>query len=232
MGAIATIRPMADQDANQGSNPPQGDPPPQQSGQDPATFTQKFSHSPVAARVPERIARGVFSSGVCIQDTPTEFVLDFLQALSKPAAVVSRIVVAPPVMGGLIQTLRNGLNQYSQNFGAPAPLPRPPQNRPPTIQEIYETFKLPEELYSGIYSNSFLINFDPAQFVIDFITGFYPTASVSARVYLSAQQVPRVLDAMGGAMQQHIARYHQQQPPPQQHQQNPPPGPPSPPSQS
>jgi len=207
---------MADQDPNQNPNPPQGDP--QQSGQDPATFSQKFSHAPVAARVPERVARGVFSTGVCIQDTPTEFILDFLQALSKPSAVVSRVVLAPPVMAGLINTLRDALQRYTQAFGAPAPMPKPPQNRPPTIQEIYEHFKLPEEMYSGTYANSFVVTNDPAEFGIDFITGFYPTAAVSSRIYLSAQQIPRVLDTLGAAMQQHQVRYHgappQQQPPP------------------
>lgn len=203
----------------QQSNPfPQGDPNPQQSGQDPGTFSQKFSHAPVAARVPERVARGVFSTGVCIQDTPTEFILDFLQALSRPTAVVARVILAPAAMAGFINTLRDSLNRYAQAFGPPTPLPKPPQNRPPSIQEIYEHFKLPEEMYSGVYANSFVVANDPAEFAIDFITGFYPTAAVSCRVYLAAQQLPRVLDTLGAAMQQHAMRYQQQQqpPPPQQ----------------
>jgi hypothetical protein len=204
---------MGDQQPNPFS---QGDPSPQQSGQDPATFSQKFSHAPVAARVPERIARGVFSTGVCIQDTPTEFILDFLQALARPTAVVARVVIAPPVMGAFINTLRDSLQRFAQAFGPPAPLPKPPQNKPPTIQEIYEHFKLPEEMYSGVYANSFMVTNDPAEFAVDFITGFYPTAAVSCRVYLSAQQLPRVLDTLGAAMQQHQIRYHGQQPPPQQ----------------
>jgi len=66
-----------------------------------------------------------------------------------------------------------------------------------------------------------MISSSPSEFSIDFITGFYPTASVSNRIYLSAQQFPRVLETLGAALQQHQVRYQQQ--PPQQQQPPPPP---------
>ena len=197
----------------------QGDPLPPP-GQDPATYSQRFNHAPVAARVPERVARGVFSTGVCIQDTPSEFILDFLQALSHPRAVTARVVLSPLAMMSFVNAMRDGLQRYTQTFGPPAPLPKPPPQRPPTIQEIYEQFKLPEEMYSGSYANTFMISSSPSEFSIDFITGFYPTASVSNRIYLSAQQFPRVLETLGAALQQHQVRYQQQ---PLQQQQPPPP---------
>ncbi len=207
---------MSDNPQNPG---PEGNGPPQPVGSDPATYSQKFSHAPVAARVPEKVGRGVFSTGVCIQDTPTEFILDFLQALARPTGVVARVVLTPPVMAGLVGRMRESLNAYIQTFGPPQPLPKPPPNQPkPSIQDIYEQFKLPEEMYSGSYANSFLIAYGPAEFCFDFITGFYPTASVSTRAYLSAQQIPRMLDTLSMALQQHYQRYHQpggpQQPPP------------------
>ena len=92
------------------------------------------------------------------------------------------MVLTPPVMAGLVGRLHETLSSYIQNFGAPQPLPKPPPNQPkPSIQDIYEQFKLPEEMYSGSYANSFLIAFGPAEFCFDFITGFFPTASVSTR---------------------------------------------------
>ena len=204
---------MADEPQNPG--PFFGGQPAQPAG-DQGTFSQKFSHNPVAARVPERVARGVFSTGVCVQEGVGEFVLDFLQALSRPPAIVARVVLAPGVMLGLVNSLRENLNRYTQTFGPPAPLPKPPTAHTPSIQEIYEHFKLPEELYSGSYANSFIIAHGPAEFVIDFITGFYPTAAVSCRTYVSAQQIPRVLDTLGKSFQQHQARLQAltQQPPP------------------
>lgn len=203
---------MSDLPQNPG---PEGQP--AQPAGDPATYSQKFSHAPVAARVPEKVGKGVFSTGICIQDTPTEFIVDFLQSLSRPAAIVARVIITPPVMGGFVQSLRENLNRYIQSFGAPTPLPKPPPNQPkPSIQEIYEHFKMPEDLYSGSYANSFLIAHGPSEFCFDFITGFFPTAAVSCRAYLSAQQIPRMLDTLNMAFIQHQQRYanfYQGQPP-------------------
>src|SRR5206468_2803295 len=66
--------------------PPAGDPTPpgdQTPGNKPpfsdAPVVQPYSHQPVSARVPERVARGVYSAGQIILDSPKEFVIDFLQ---------------------------------------------------------------------------------------------------------------------------------------------------------
>src|SRR5579864_3649826 len=125
-------------------------------------FSQPFQNQPVAARVPEKNAKGVFTTGVLVQDGPHEFVLDFLQALTRPPQIATRVIIAPGVMGALVNTLQDNLNRYIQTFGPPAPLPRPPQpQRRPSIQEIYEQFKLPEEMWSGVYANSVLIGHAP-----------------------------------------------------------------------
>lgn len=199
-------------------------------------YSQQISHSPVSARVPERVVRGVLTTGVIVLDSPNEFVLDFLQSLSRPPQIVARVVLPPNVMFSFVSSLRENLNTFAQRFGAPQPLPKPQQPNRPTIQELYEHFKLPDDLLSGSYANSVLIGHSPSEFVFDFITGFYPTAAVSARVYLAAQQAPRVLDTMTAALGTFQRRFQPQPPPqpPQQHQPppaNPDPNAPPPPQQ-
>ena len=189
-----------------------------------AVFSQPFHNQPVAARVPEKLAKGTFTTGVLVHDGPNEFVLDFLQTLSRPPQITSRVILPPNVMVALVNTLADNLNKYVQVYGPPAPLPRPPQpQRRPSIQEIYENFKLPEDLWSGSYANSVLIGHAPAEFFMDFITGFYPTAAVSSRVYLSAQQAPRMLETLRMSLQQYQRRIAGQQ-----QQQQAPPAPPAP----
>ena len=136
-------------------------------------------------------------------------------------------------MYSFVNSVRENLAKYSERFGPPAPLPKPPPNQPrPSIQELYDHFKLPEDLMSGTYANSVLIGHSPSEFLFDFITGFYPTAAVSCRVFLSAQQVPRVLETLTAALGTFQRRFqpqpqpHQQPPqqqPPQQQQKPPPP---------
>jgi hypothetical protein len=215
----------ADQPEDQGKPeqpPAPGDPQPQGSL---GTHSQQFSHNPVAARVPERVARGSHATGVLVLDSPTEFVIDFLQAVTRPFQIVSRIVVHPAIMGQIATALQDNISKYSTTFGAPPAAPPPPPNQKrPTIQEIYENVKLPEEQLSGNYANSVMIGHTQAEFYIDFITGFYPTAAVSSRIFLSASQAPRVLETLNVSLQQHNKRYpggprefrqQQQSPPPE-----------------
>ena len=212
----------------EGFNP--GGPQPQGGGSSPVqgAYSQQISHSPVSARVPERVARGVLSTGVIVLDSPNEFVLDFLQGLSRPPQIVARVVLPPQVMYQFVGSLRENLNNFTQRFGAPQPLPKPQQQNRPSIQELYDHFKLPDELLSGTYANSVLIGHSPSEFLFDFITGFFPTAAVSSRVYLSAQQVPRVVETLSAALvtfqkrfQQHQQQQQVQQRPPQPPSQDP-----------
>jgi hypothetical protein len=186
-------------------------------------FVQPFNHQPVSARVPERIARGVFTTGQLILDSPKEFVIDFLQGLTRPHQVAARVVVTPATMAEFVQALRQNVDNYVKQYGQPPPVPQPPQERRPTIQEIYEHFKLPDELMGGTYANSVLIGHSATEFFFDFIAGFYPTPAVAARVFLPAPQAPRFLNMLNTALQQYQTRYGGQQPPPAQ----PPPAPPT-----
>jgi len=177
-------------------------PPPNEQG----TFAQQFTHQPVSARVPERVARGVITTGVLVLDSANEFVLDFLQGLTRPYQIAARVVVVPAVMEQIIIAAGDNLEKYTQAFGLPPQLPKPPQRRP-TIAEIYENFKLPDELLSGAYCNSVMVGHSAAEFFFDFITGFYPTAAVSARVMTSAHHMSRIVDTLRVSMQQYKNRY-------------------------
>jgi hypothetical protein len=176
-------------------------------------FTQQFQHQPVSARVPEKIARGVMSTGVLVLDSPHEFVLDFLQGLTRPAQVVARVVVVPAVMEQIATAVAENVAKHAQGFGQIQQQPRPPGPRP-TIAEIYENFKLPDELLSGTYANSVMIGHSATEFFLDFITGFYPTAAVSARVLMAAPQVSRMSETLNMALQQYRKRYSPPQEPP------------------
>jgi hypothetical protein len=174
---------------------------------------ENFSHSSVAARVPEKVAKGIFCTGQVILDSPKEFVVDFLQGLTRPFQVVSRVVMTPQTITELSEALQKNLDMYTKAYGAPPPVPGPVPDRRPTIQEIYENFRLPEELLSGTYANSVLIGHSPTEFFFDFITGFYPTSAVASRIFLPIQQVPRFLNALNASLAQHKVRYQKRDEP-------------------
>jgi hypothetical protein len=173
--------------------------------------TGQFQHNPVSARVPDRVARGVYCTGQVILDSPKEFIVDFLNALTRPHQVVARVVMHPQTMAEFARALAQNLQVYKGTFGDPPPLPPPPTDRRPTIQEIYENFRVSDDLMSGAYANSVMIGHSPTEFFFDFITGFYPTSAVSSRVFLPAAQAPRFLTTITASLQQYQARY--QKPP-------------------
>jgi hypothetical protein len=142
---------------------------------------------------------------VVVLDTPNEFILDFLQGLVRPFAVVARVIMVPPMMQKLIQVTDQNLKKYSDTFGPPITLPKPPTKRP-TIQEIYENFKLPDDLLSGFYANNVRMGHSPAEFFIDFMTDFYPTAAVSTRIFLAPPHVPKLVDTLRLALEQYGKR--------------------------
>jgi len=186
-----------DNEQNENPQTPPSTPPPNDSG----AFTQQFQHQAVSARVTDKVTRGVTSTGVVILDTPNEFVVDFIQGLVRPYQFVARVVMPPPMMQKLIAVVDDNLTKYTQSFGPPTPLPKPPA-RKPSISEIYENFKLPEDLLCGAYANNIRVGHSPAEFFLDFITDFYPTASVSARIFMSPPHIPRLLDTLKVSLDQ------------------------------
>ncbi len=170
-------------------------------------FSQQFQHTQVGARLPDRVAQGVFSTGVIVMEGPDEFVIDFFQGLNRPPRVATRVVVSPNVMNQFVSALKNNLQMFEQAFGPPKSLPTPPSGEHrPSVQDIYHDLRLPDEMLSGCYANTVMIGHSPSEFFFDFITRFYPTAAVSARVYLSASQVPRMLNALTTLLQNRANR--------------------------
>lgn len=190
-------------------------------------IVQSYKHQPVGARVPEKSSRGVYSTGQLVLDSPKEFVIDFLQGLTRPHQVVARVVVTPQTMQEFINALQLNLDNFSRTFGPPPPLPPPPTQQRPSIEEIYQNYKLTEEMAGGTYANSVLIGHGVTEFFLDFISGFYPHPAVGARVFMAAPQIPRFITMLNTAMQNYQNRYggkppgsgpgqHQPQQPPDQ----------------
>ena len=112
-------------------NPPQQNP----ADQNPA----------VRARVPDSVADGCFSSGAIVMTGPSEFIVDFLQTIGRPHKVASRVIIPHPVMPQFIDALNTNLDLYRNRFGEPPTPPKQepnPNQRRPTIQEIYDDFEI------------------------------------------------------------------------------------------
>ncbi len=90
----------------------------------PAPHTQEVRHMPVSALVPERVARGAFSTGAVVLNGAYEFVIDFLVRMSKPHQVAARVVLPPGVVPRFIAALEENLKNYIQRYGEPV-MPQP-----------------------------------------------------------------------------------------------------------
>jgi hypothetical protein len=160
-------------------------------------ITGEFRHpQQLSARVPEPIGKGVFSTGVIVFSTPNEFVLDFLCRMARPHTLASRVIIVPGVMPSILVAIRDNINKFQARYGVIPPLPKPETDRKPTIQEIYDDLKIGDDVLCGAYANGLMIGHTPAEFCFDFLTNFFPKSAVSARVFLSAPHVPRMLDSL------------------------------------
>lgn len=173
----------------------------------------------VTARVPERVSAGAFSTGVIVMTGASEFILDFIQNIGGPPQVAARVIMPHAALPQFADALRKNLGIYTDRFGAPPELPKPQQPpRPQTAQEVYDELKLPDNLLSGAYANGVMIGHSASEFKLDFLTNLFPHSAVSSRVYLSAPQIPRLLESLESTFAQFQQRVRQQQ---QQQQQQP-----------
>src|SRR5438105_1102770 len=118
-------------------------------------YTQEVQHSQVSARVPEKVGRGVFSTGAMVFQGPHEFVIDFVLRMAHPHQITARVVLPASIVPSVIGALRENLNKYQSKFGRPPSAP-PPRNppAPPPIEDIYSQLKLPDDLLSCVYANA------------------------------------------------------------------------------
>ena len=169
----------------------------------PEVFGQQIKHRQLSARVPDSVGRGVFSTGAIVLTGQNEFVVDFLVRMARPYQVAARVVMPQVAMFQMIKALQENLQKYESRFGPVEPMPKgDPNARRPSIQEIYDDLKIPDETLSGFYANACIIGHSPAEFVMDFVTNFYPRSAVSARVFMSARQVPQLLKSFRHAADQ------------------------------
>jgi len=189
---------------------------PPAAGADPAgQFTQRVRHQQVSALVPEDIARGVFSTGALVLNGPHEFVVDFLQAMTRPQQVAARVILPPTIMANMVRALKQNIENFEKRFGElpaiPKPLDAPDKPpTPPTIEEIYDQLKLPEDVASGTYANTVLITHSPTEFCLDFITSFYPKSAVSVRIFMAVPQISRLAETLNRSWEQYQAKVRAQ----------------------
>jgi hypothetical protein len=88
------------------------------------SYFQNFQHTPVGARVPEKIGRGVFASALMVLQTNELFVLDLLSMTAQPQQVVGRIIMTASSFSQFLAALRLNVKHYENEI---APLkPRIP----------------------------------------------------------------------------------------------------------
>jgi len=173
----------------------------------------------VGAIVPEEVARGVFASGSMVVTGAHEFVVDFVQTLTRPHQLVARVVLPPTIVESVIGALKQNLANYERRFGPPMELPRagdggkapgstpgsgttpgsvaaPGSGSAAPPEEVYAQLKISDRVAAGVYANMVMITHSPAEFCFDFITRFFPRATVASRVYMAAPQAPRLLETL------------------------------------
>ena len=181
-----------------------------QAGGDDAGRSEEVRMQHVTARVPEKVGRGAFSTGVIVMTGGTEFIIDFVQSVGHPPQVAARVVMPHAVLPQFIDALRRNLELYTQRFGTPPELPRGTPARQPTARELYDELKMSDDLLSGAYANGVMIGHTASEFKLDFLTNLFPHSAVSARVFLAAPQVPRMLESLVRNYQQFQERVRQQ----------------------
>src|SRR5205823_5890048 len=104
---------------------------------EPQAVSQEFQIANIGARVPEKVSRGVFSTGVLVLQGASEFVLDFVLRMNQPHQIVARVILPMNLVPQLIEALKANLENYRKSFGAappamPTPAPPPPPPAPPS----------------------------------------------------------------------------------------------------
>jgi hypothetical protein len=181
---------------------------------DEGPYCEEIQHAQISAVVPERVARGVFSTGAVVVQGAHEFILDFLLRMSQPQQVAARVVLPPGVVMQFIAALSENLKNYESKYSMP--LVPAPQTGPGaagghvSAQELYEQLKLQDDVLSGSYANAVMIGHTPSEFCFDFITTFYPRSAVSCRVFMAAPGVPRLLESLKHSFDKFQQKWAQQ----------------------
>jgi hypothetical protein len=185
---------------------------------------ERVQSASLTARVPDRVAAGVFATGAIVLQSPTEVMIDFVQGVANPRRIGARVVMPPGVAVQFVEALQSNLATYEQSFGRlpkePVPVPPPdieggPRVAPRTdaggppdegggpgqhqqqpIADAYEQLKATDEILGGAYANTVSISHTGSEFHFDFINRCFPRSIVNARVYMAAPRAPALLDSL------------------------------------
>jgi hypothetical protein len=116
------------------------------------------------------------------------------------------VILAPAAARQAAEAMEQSVAAYRARFGV---LPEPAQGSPaerPSIEEVYERFKLPDDLLGGAYANGVLISFGPAEFALEFVASLYPRAVVASRVFLGAAHLPSLLVSLRANLRRYAPR--------------------------
>jgi len=81
------------------------------------SYFQNFHHTPIGARVPEKVGRGVFATALMVLQTNELFVLDLLSMTSQPQQVVGRIIMTASSFSQFLTALRLNVKHYESEIG-------------------------------------------------------------------------------------------------------------------
>lgn len=106
--------------------------------------SEDITHTPVGARVPEKIGRGAFCTASIVLQTGEVFVLDFLSTMAPPHQVAARIVMPVLTFSQFVTALKTNVALYEEKFGklaARIQSRRPPQatGNPSPVAEVSHT---------------------------------------------------------------------------------------------
>jgi hypothetical protein len=90
------------------------------------SYFQNFQHTPVGARVPEKVGRGVFATALMVLQTNELFVLDLLSMTAQPQQVVGRIIMTATSFSQFLAALRLNVQHYENEIGPLKPRLPPP----------------------------------------------------------------------------------------------------------
>src|SRR5581483_11709307 len=134
----------------------------------PPTHSQDFHIANLSARVPDKVARGAFSTGVLVLQGATEFVLDFVLRMNQPHQVVARVVLPMTLVPQLIEALKANLENYRKAFGPPPTLPAgQAPAKPPSIEDIYQDLRIADDIMVGAYASSVMVVHTAAEFCLE-----------------------------------------------------------------
>jgi len=178
----------------------------------------------LSVKVPNRLLPGVYANQMIIRHTREEFLIDFLNRFPPEGVVTARVIVSPGHLKRMIGALQDNLRRYEATHGpvlragtptgaadnrsaAPQPEGAPAAAAPGAGAPRALQAKVPERVLAGVYANQMVVSHSSEEFLIDFINIFPPEGVVTARVFVSPDQLKRMIAALRDNFGRYEAAY-------------------------